>query len=424
NSRGLHLSPTQSAAMAFTRKSMACYPVMIDGKIIPSVTHYKFLGVTIDRDLSWSKHISALRKKLDSFAQIIRHMSGKSWGPSQSSLLQLYQALFVGYLCYSAPVLSGISSSALRTLEGTQARALRICLGLPQCTSTWRTIAEACACPARVYLQHEPMRVHLRLLTRHRNHSLTNTSSAAAYTVPPKGITQRLKIGHKTSSTAAELTGIREAVRCVVRQNLANWTVFCDSKPALLTEASQSGHTIALQWIPSHCGIAGNEQVDAEAKMAHTDGKIIKLPFCRYDINALLHNSIKTSMERQWDNPEHRQERLYRLDAGLRFRLPLRMRRGQETLIHRLRLGVAYTRKYLHKIGRERDPACSVCHTPETIEHILCVCPQYATERRTLKRSVDCLNSRPFSEAKVLGGRIPRGTQQVAEVPVYKSRKH
>lgn len=62
NSRGLQLSPTKSVAMAFTRKSMACYPVMIDGKIIPSVTHYKFLGVTIDRDLSWSKHISALRK--------------------------------------------------------------------------------------------------------------------------------------------------------------------------------------------------------------------------------------------------------------------------------------------------------------------------------------------------------------------------
>ncbi|XP_049516202.1 uncharacterized protein LOC125942130, partial [Dermacentor silvarum] len=231
--------------------------------------------------------------------------------------------------------------------------------------------------------------------------SVTQTSSAAAYTVPAMGITQRFKIGHKTSSTAAELTGIREAVRCILQQNLANWTVFCDSKPALqlisnymnprsayspliydimalLTEASQSGHTIALQWIPSHCGIAGNEQVDAEAKIAHTDGKIIKLPFCRYDINALLHNSIKTSMERQWDNPEHRQERLYRLDAGLRFRLPLRMQRGQETLIHRLRLGVAYTRKYLHKIGRERDPDCSVCHTPETIEHILCVCPQYA----------------------------------------------
>ncbi|XP_037505680.1 uncharacterized protein LOC119382009, partial [Rhipicephalus sanguineus] len=369
NSRGLQLSPTKSAILAFSRKSMACYPVVIDGNVIPSVTHHKFLGVIIDRDLSWSKHISALRKKLDSFVHVIRHISGKSWGPSKSSLLQLYQALFVGYLRYSAPVLSRVCTSAVRTLESAQARALRICLGVPRCTSTWGTITEARACPARVYLKHEPLRVHLRLLTRHRDHPLRdiiNRRPNAAYSeavmsqqdllpsnYAPQATPGRFKIAHRTSSTAAELTGVRQAARYIVQQSPAKWTLFCDSKPALqlisnymkqgtaysplvcdimnmLSEASQSGHTVALQWIPSHCGIAGNEQ-------------------------------------------------------------------------HRLRLGVAYTRRYLCKIGQERNPNCSVCHTSETIHHILCVCPQYATERQSLKCVVDRLDSRPFSEEKLLG---------------------
>uniref|UniRef100_L7M0K7 Putative tick transposon n=1 Tax=Rhipicephalus pulchellus TaxID=72859 RepID=L7M0K7_RHIPC len=513
NSCGLQLSPTKSATLAFTRKSMACYPVVIDGKVIPSVTHHKFLGVIIDRDLSWSKQISALRKKLDSFVQVIRHMSGKSWGPSKSSLLQLYQALFVGYLRYSASVLSRVCTSAVRTLEGAQARALRICLGVPRCTSTWGTIAEARACPARVYLQHEPLRVHLRLLTRHRVHplrdvintrpnsaysqavishqdhlpsnyapqvipeiplwtmpkptvrlsipgitkksriptaglkhfalsyitymyrytvhifadgSVTQNSSAAAFTVPDMGVTKRFKITHRTSSTAAELTGVRQAAHFISQQSPATWTLFCDSKPALqlignymkqgtaysplvyeimimLTEASQSGHTITLQWIPSHCGIAGNEQADAEAKMAHTTGEVVSIHFSRYDINALLSKAIKTSMTRLWNDPDYRQERLYRLDSGRAFRLPCRLRRDQETLLHRLRLGVAYTRRYLCKIGQEQNPNCSVCHTSETIHHILCVCPQYATERQSLKRLIDRLDCRPFSEEKLLG---------------------
>lgn len=256
--------------------------------------------------------------------------------------------------------------------------------------------------------------------------SVTQTSSAAAFTVPHMGITKRFKIAHRTSSTAAELTGVRQAARYIVQQSPAKWTLFCDSKPALqlisnymkqgtaysplvcdimnmLSEASQSGHTVALQWIPSHCGIAGNEQADAEAKMAHTNGEVISIQFSRYDINGLLSESMKTSMTRLWNDPNYRQERLYRLDSGRAFLIPFRLRRDQETLLHRLRLGVAYTRRYLFKIGQERNPNCSVCHTSETIHHILCVCPQYATERQSLKCVVDRLDSRPFSEEKLLG---------------------
>lgn len=99
------------------------------------------------------------------------------------------------------------------------------------------------------------------------------------YTTPRMGITKCFKIAPRASSTAAELTGVREAARYTVQQSPAKWTLFCDSKPAIelisncmrqgiaysplvcdtmnmLTEASQSGHTVALQWIPSHCGIA------------------------------------------------------------------------------------------------------------------------------------------------------------------------
>ena len=71
------------------------------------------------------------------------------------------------------PVLSNMRPSCVKTLESIQAQGLRTCLGLPRCTSTNGTIAEARACPISVYMLCEPLRVHLRLLTRHRQHPLS-----------------------------------------------------------------------------------------------------------------------------------------------------------------------------------------------------------------------------------------------------------
>lgn len=45
--------------------------------------------------------------------------------------------------------------------------------------------------------------------------SVTASSSAAAVVMPGKDLTQRFKIAYRTSSTAAELVGLREALRII-----------------------------------------------------------------------------------------------------------------------------------------------------------------------------------------------------------------
>lgn len=98
------------------------------------------------------------------------------------------------------------------------------------------------------------------------------------------------KIAHLTTSTAAELTAIRCALHTTEQASCRRWATFCDSKPALQSlqsapcsgpheqlmaairllydRAAQAGHDIALQWLPSHCGIVGNESADAAARLA------------------------------------------------------------------------------------------------------------------------------------------------------------
>lgn len=77
-------------------------------------------------------------------------------------------------LACAVAVLSSMRATCLRTLESLQARALRICLGLPRCTSTSGTIEESRTYPIQVYTSCEPLRVHLRLLTRHAQHPLSS----------------------------------------------------------------------------------------------------------------------------------------------------------------------------------------------------------------------------------------------------------
>ncbi|KAK8769894.1 hypothetical protein V5799_013642 [Amblyomma americanum] len=130
--QGLHLAAEKCAVVAFTRKSVCHYPVTLQGVAIPYVSHHRFLGIIIDRDLSWSRHINMLKKRLTLFCHVLRFVAGIKWGPTERSLLRLYYTLFIGYIRYSLPVLSNMSISCLRTLESVQAQALKICLGLPR----------------------------------------------------------------------------------------------------------------------------------------------------------------------------------------------------------------------------------------------------------------------------------------------------
>lgn len=55
--RGLEISAAKSAAIAFTRRNMDSYPLRICNQTIPYVTSHMFLGVYIDRGLTWTTHI-------------------------------------------------------------------------------------------------------------------------------------------------------------------------------------------------------------------------------------------------------------------------------------------------------------------------------------------------------------------------------
>lgn len=171
--------------------------------------------------------------------------------------------------------------------------------------------------------------------------------------------------------------------------------IFCDSKPALQSlqsalcrgpheqllaeirllydRATQAGHDIAFQWLPSHCGIVGNENADAAARLAHQKTETISIPLSRTDAARTLRKLARETTLSKWGTQEFTSARIHALDPHLQRPLPLGLPRSDATILCRLWLGVAFTNAYSYLIGMAASGTCEVCDTPETIRHVLCV---------------------------------------------------
>ena len=91
-----------------------------------------FLGVTFDRTLSFSKHVSSLKAKFFPRLKALRCISASSWGPSKESLSVLYKSILLSLLTYASPVwfpfLSATNINKLERLHRAASRAITSCL--------------------------------------------------------------------------------------------------------------------------------------------------------------------------------------------------------------------------------------------------------------------------------------------------------
>uniref|UniRef100_L7LZN4 ribonuclease H n=1 Tax=Rhipicephalus pulchellus TaxID=72859 RepID=L7LZN4_RHIPC len=444
-------------------------------------------------------------------------------------MLQLYRTLFLGYLRYSLPVLTNACRTSIRTIENAQGQALRVCLGLPRCTSTAETIAIAKDHPATMHITLEALRAHIRHLARAPAHHLASLpedrpsasfckrirtyreclptdhtpperiltppwclyrpqlrltvpgirkkadlsspalkqltllmlheqykdhvklytdgsttvgGSAGAVIFPAKAESIQFRTSHKTTSTAAELAALRSALRRIDREVPLKWSIFTDSKPALqclrtalrrgpqdqlLLEIRQlyhqltdKGHDITFQWLPGHCGITGNEHADDAAKNAHENGVMEPIPLSRSDaaakINTLAHDVARS----MWNTPSFLHTRLHRLDPCLQFTVPSGLPRSETTVLCRMWLGVSFTNAFACRIGWADSAACEHCGTDETIQHVLCECPQYSSQRQSLAAVLARLDDQPLSEKSILECRKDQASRRKATKALLK----
>ena len=98
------------------------YP-MINGQSVNAVDSCKYLGLTVDSHVSWSKHIESLCSKLASRIGILYRLS--QFLP-KNSLVTLYYALIQSVIDYSLTVWGHTSCNNLMMIQRFQNQAARI----------------------------------------------------------------------------------------------------------------------------------------------------------------------------------------------------------------------------------------------------------------------------------------------------------
>ena len=90
----------------------------------------KFLGLVFDSKLNWNEHIKYLEEKCNKRLNLMRAVSGNTWGASKKSLLTIYRSLIRSVIDYGSMAYNLASDSTKHKLDVIQHKALRLACGV------------------------------------------------------------------------------------------------------------------------------------------------------------------------------------------------------------------------------------------------------------------------------------------------------
>jgi ribonuclease HI len=458
----------------------------INKEEIPHEDTPTYLGVKLDKRLTWGAHIQEMERRATRRLSVMKKLAGTKWGANSKILRQVYTGHVRPVMEYGAAAwstaakshtsrLAKVQNAGLRIITGgiktTPIQALETTTGLPsldlrreekvlihheklqrlpshpahellkqpsknrlkrssfnhmarqlvrtntdvlpeereplQNAEEWNTqlqnVLFSTEVPGVTKKGDQPAAL-LRCLTLdmlHQRynasvwtHVYTDGSSDTAIRNGGSGILICCPDGHTTSRSLpagslstnyrAELTALQEAARLVSADpHPSTHIVFLtDCKSAIQSLQSpreqlerNTQHllcdlathmTVAVQWIPAHCGLSGNEEADRLAKsgsrMEQTNH-----PVSYSEAKTLVKRQYKTLWTNQHNPPSEDQMQ--------------HLQRHQQTTLFRLRTGHCRLRAHMYRLGLSHTPDCSCETGPQTPEHVLQSCPFFQEAR-------------------------------------------
>lgn len=125
------INETKSAHIVFTKCRGVSPQVHINSKIIPRVDCVKYLGMHLDKTLTWRTHIWKKRKQLGLKFSKYYWLLGKNSQLSLRNKLLVYKAAFKPIWTYGIQLWGTASNSNIEILERFQSKILRAMTGAP-----------------------------------------------------------------------------------------------------------------------------------------------------------------------------------------------------------------------------------------------------------------------------------------------------
>ena len=128
DSNHLSLNPAKCKTMVLSRKRNFSYPpqFLLNKVPLEQVETFKYLGVLISSDLSWSKHVDSICAKGKKLIGLLyRRFSSNV---CSERLLEMYKTLVRPHLEYAAPVWDPHLLKDINSVENVQKYGLKMCL--------------------------------------------------------------------------------------------------------------------------------------------------------------------------------------------------------------------------------------------------------------------------------------------------------
>ena len=224
-----------------------------------------------------------------------------------------------------------------------------------------------------------------------------NQTGCGVY-IPTKHYKKPIKLPDETSIFIAEAYAIITALNLIIANHIQNTIILSDSLSVITTlntnnknpyikeiqqlnkEITQNNNSVQFTWIPSHCGLQGNEIVDTIAKQSLNDAITTQIPYTIESHNKEIRKYTKHIWQNQWNT--HNNTIYYQIQPQVQYACQLYSKnRKLDTIYTSFILGNPPLNKYLAIINPTKDPNCQQCDTEETSEHFFLECNKYQAIR-------------------------------------------
>ena len=111
--------------------TMTCPPVKLNSEQLPQADEVKYLGIHLDRKLTWRKHITTKRKQLDLKLRNLYWIIGRKSQLSLENKLLVYKVILKPVWTYGIQLWGTASNSNREILERFQSKVLCIITDAP-----------------------------------------------------------------------------------------------------------------------------------------------------------------------------------------------------------------------------------------------------------------------------------------------------
>lgn len=127
----INVNGSKCVHVTFTTRKGNCSPVYLNNQQIPVADEVKYLGIHLDRRLTWRKHIFTKRKQLGIKLRNMYWLIGRSSSLSKELKLLLYKTILKPVWTYGIQLWGTAANSNIEILQRFQSKMLRIIIDAP-----------------------------------------------------------------------------------------------------------------------------------------------------------------------------------------------------------------------------------------------------------------------------------------------------